>query len=64
MEGRLRNAREGILEVLEARFGELPESIRAALALVKDVELLRMRLKRAATVASLAEFQATLETGE
>jgi hypothetical protein len=60
--GRLENAREYILEALEARFGEPPPAIGAALAPIEDAELLRTLHKRAATVASLSEFQAVLAT--
>lgn len=54
-------AREALLDVLHARFGEVPEPIVRWAASEADVDLLRNLLRNAATVGSFEEFQAAVE---
>jgi predicted transposase/invertase (TIGR01784 family) len=56
-EGKLEKSREAIVEVLEARFGPLPASVRGRLSAIVDVVTLEGLLKKAATAPSLAEWE-------
>ncbi|NET58060.1 MAG: hypothetical protein F6K47_18465 [Symploca sp. SIO2E6] len=59
----LRNTRENIIYVLQARFGaqeDIEERLRDSLQVIGDLERLRDLLKQAATIDSLEEFVAIL----
>ena len=58
--GILQNAREAILDVLDTRFGEVPDSIRDRINALGSEPTLKTLLRRAARASSLEEFQATL----
>ena len=58
-EGRLEALREGILEVLEARFGPLPSALRQRMSAEEDVTKLKSWLRQAVTCGSLTEFEPT-----
>jgi len=55
-EGALLNARENILAVLEARFGEAPESIKSKLWAINDPQIFKSLVKKAALTKSVDEF--------
>ncbi|MCX6884295.1 MAG: hypothetical protein NTX27_04560 [Verrucomicrobia bacterium] len=55
-EGRQEGWQNSVLELLEARFGEAPEAIRAQVRGVVAPAELRAMLLKAAVVRSLAEF--------
>jgi hypothetical protein len=58
--GILQNAREAILDVLDTRFGEVPDSIRDRINALGSEPTLKTLLRRAARASSLEEFQAAL----
>ena len=58
--GILQTAREAILDVLDTRFGEVPDSIRDRINSLGSEPTLKTLLRRAARASSLEEFQATL----
>ena len=58
--GILQTAREAILDVLDTRFGEVPDSIRDRINSLGSEPTLKTLLRRAARASSLEEFQAAL----
>ena len=58
--GILQNAREAILDVLDTRFGQVPDSIRDRINALGSEPTLKTLLRRAARASSLEEFQAAL----
>jgi len=54
-------AREAVLEVLEARFGAVPQEIQEIISAQSDLSILRRWHRQAITHATLAAFQDTLE---
>lgn len=60
-EGALLTARQSVLDVVEARFGERPDSIARAVESVDDVETLKRILRRAVTVRSVDDFRGELD---
>ena len=58
--GILQNAREAILDVLDTRFGQVPDSVRERVNALDSERTLKALLRRAARASSLEEFQATL----
>ena len=59
-EGRRQSLREGIVDVLEARFGEVPYELRERIfALAEEAELKRLH-RQAALAESLPAFQVKL----
>jgi hypothetical protein len=58
--GILQTAREAILDVLDTRFGQVPDSIRDRINSLGSEPTLKTLLRRAARASSLEEFQATL----
>ena len=58
--GIVQTAREAILDVLDSRFGEVPDSVRERINTLDDDRTLRDLLRRAARVPSLAEFSVGL----
>ena len=59
-EGKLLNARDWVIKVLEMRFENVPQTIKEAVNQIEDVSRLEQLLKVAITVSSLAEFQALI----
>jgi len=55
-EGALIRARESVIEALEARFGEVPFSLRERIIGLDDLSELKTELRRAITVPSLDQF--------
>jgi hypothetical protein len=55
--GRLQSLREATLQVLEARFGEVPYELRESVATLADERSLKRLLRRAAVVKSLTNLQ-------
>jgi hypothetical protein len=60
LKGKLNAIRESILEVLQTRFGEVPEELGNTLDRIEDVEPLKNLLRQAITIASLEDFEALL----
>ncbi len=58
--GREEGLRSSIFNVLSARFGVLPESLRKRLKMTKSTDVLNRLTTRAALVESLREFEAEL----
>jgi len=59
-QGILRAEREDLIEVLDARFGQLPQPCVTAVCAIEDSARLKRLLKQAATVPSLEEFRRLL----
>ena len=59
--GVLKNSRDAVIEILEARFEVAPRSIIEIINGLDDLSILRMLLKKAATVESLDEFRRLME---
>ena len=60
-QGVLQNAREAVVDILEVRFGNVPQSMVQRIHAMEDLDLLKMLHRKAATVPSLEEFEATLD---
>ncbi|BAY28830.1 hypothetical protein NIES2107_06620 [Nostoc carneum NIES-2107] len=60
-EGIVENARESVIEVLETRFGEVPNVIVEAINTIEEPSVLKTLLKRAIAIPSTAEFQQLLD---
>lgn len=63
-EGTLKNAREAVLEVLEARFEVVSPTVSEALNKIVDVAVLKRLLRQASTISSMAEFQQLFNVSE
>ncbi|MEW6379208.1 MAG: Rpn family recombination-promoting nuclease/putative transposase [bacterium] len=59
-QGEIKNAREAIVNVLETRFGLIPSSVRERLASISDQAALEDLLRKAVTVASVAEWESMI----
>lgn len=55
--GALQQAREDAIEILQTRFGEVPNSIVEIINGIEDASLLKTIFKRAIAIESMAEFQ-------
>ena len=55
--GILQNAREAILDVLDTRFGEVPDAVREQVNAIGSEPTLKNLLRQAARASSLEEFQ-------
>jgi len=60
-QGTVATAREYVLEVIAARFGEVPDSLRQRLQRIDDPGLLRTLLRTAAAAESLEAFRRAME---
>jgi len=60
-QGEIKNAREAIIDVLETRFGQIPSSIGERLAGISDHAVLEDLLRKAVTVASVAEWESRIQ---
>jgi hypothetical protein len=58
-QGTLKGRRDAVMEVLETRFGTVPQTIVDGLERITDVDLLKTLLRNAIAVQSLDEFQQT-----
>ncbi|MFB8790272.1 MAG: transposase [Potamolinea sp.] len=63
-EGTLQNAREAVLEVLEARFEVVSPAVNEALNKIVDVAVLKRLLRQASTISSVTEFQQLFNVSE
>jgi hypothetical protein len=63
-EGTLQNAREAVLEVLEARFEAVSPTVSEAVNKIVDVAVLKRLLRQAISISSVAEFQQLLNVSE
>ena len=59
-EGILQTGREAILDVLDTRFGEVPDSVREQVNALCSEPTLKDLLRRAVRASSLDEFSMTL----
>ena len=59
-QGILQNAREDILDILETRFADVPQSIVEEINRIDDSTILKMLLKRAIAMSSVEEFEKAL----
>ena len=62
-QGIIQNARENLINVLEARFEEVPSSLAELINQIEYPTLLNNMVKRTITIGSLAEFQQELLQG-
>jgi hypothetical protein len=60
-EGRVENARESIIEVLEVRFGEIPNTIVAKINGINDVSMLKTIHRQAIAISSLDAFSELID---
>jgi len=58
--GRLESKRESVLQVLEARFGAVPEEVQSALSAIEDLKRLETLTRTAATVPDMDTFAQAL----
>ena len=58
--GIVQNAREAILDVLDTRFGEVPDAVREQVNTLCSEPTLKELLRRAARASSLDEFSVAL----
>ena len=58
--GIVQNAREAILDVIDTRFGQVPDSVRERINAIESEPTLKNLLRRAVRTPSLEEFQAHL----
>lgn len=63
LEGIIEKGREAVIDVLELRFGELPNELVDKINQIGDDAQLKMLLNRAVTTNSLSEFQQAMVTG-
>ena len=55
-EGKVENARESIIEVLEARFGKIPSDALESINCINDISVLKSLLRDATTISSMEAF--------
>jgi predicted transposase YdaD len=60
VEGLVEQGRESVIEVLSARFGELPEGLREAISVISDPQKLRNLTRTSATCTSIEDFAGAL----
>ena len=60
-QGILQSAREAVIDILEARFEVVPGSIVKTINGMDEPSVLKMLLKKGATVGSLPEFKQIME---
>lgn len=63
-QGALQNARNYVLEILEARFEIVPLEVRQAVNMIADMSVLRRLLREAIAIPSILDFQELLAVGE
>ncbi|MBD1928543.1 hypothetical protein H6F74_20150 [Trichocoleus sp. FACHB-90] len=56
LQGRLESARENVIEVLEARFEVVPQSIVEVINDIDDLSVLKSFFRKGITITSLSEF--------
>ncbi len=61
-EGRVEALREDVLDILEARFGEVPFSVREGVNTLADIPRLKALHRLAVTCASSADFERALRS--
>jgi hypothetical protein len=61
-QGILQTSRENLIEVLETRFGLVPSSIVEVVNQIDESAVLKMLLKRAIAIPSVAEFEQLLSS--
>ncbi|MCT7975436.1 transposase [Laspinema olomoucense] len=59
-QGTLRNQRENILELLQVRFGEVPQSVVEAINRLEEIPTLKQLHRQTISVGSIAEFEQLL----
>jgi len=61
LEGRLEEKRNDIYEILEARFGDVPEDIKEAIEKISDLKKLSLIVRKSATVKNFDELREFLK---
>jgi len=61
LEGAIERARNDILEILEARFGDVPEDIKEAVEKITDLKKLSSIVRKSATVKDFDELREFLK---
>ena len=61
LEGRLEEKRNDIYEILEARFGDVPEDIKEAIEKISDLKKLSLIVRKSATVKDFDELREFLK---
>ncbi|MCT7964542.1 transposase, partial [Laspinema sp. D1] len=59
-QGILKNQRENILDLLQVRFGEVPQSVVEAVNRLEDITILKQLHRQTISVGFLAEFEQLL----
>jgi hypothetical protein len=59
-QGTLQTNRENIIEILQMRFGEVPNTIVDAVNTINNLSVLKTLLRRAIAIGSVVEFQQIL----
>ena len=57
LEGAVERARNDIYEILEARFGDVPEDIKEAIGKISDLKKLSLLVRKSATVKDFDELR-------
>ena len=60
--GTLKTAKESVIEVLETRFNEIPDSMANTLNNINDINRLKQLHKQALLIESLASFESLLSS--
>ena len=60
-QGIIQMGRDNVIDILETRFGEVPDSIVSVINGIEEASVLKMLLKRAIAISSIAEFQQVLD---
>lgn len=60
-QGVIQMGRDNVIDILETRFGEVPDSIVSVINRIENASVLKMLLKRAIAIPSTAEFQQVLD---
>ncbi|MCT7956094.1 hypothetical protein [Laspinema palackyanum] len=60
--GILQTQREYILDLLQVRFGEVPQSLVEAVNRLEDISTLKQLLRQTISVGSIAEFEQLLDS--
>ena len=61
-QGTLQTQRENILDLLQVRFGEIPQSVVETVNGLEDITTLKQLFLQAISVGSLAEFEQLLDS--
>ncbi|MEA5580906.1 hypothetical protein VB620_06080 [Nodularia harveyana UHCC-0300] len=60
-QGVIQMGRDNVIDILETRFEQVPDSILSVVNGIEDTSVLKMLLKRAIAIPSTAQFQQVLD---